>query len=413
MSEDMTGSIAATQVPVEPHDNAPSPAESSTPKQEPKLEVKKPDLDTAIQTAYAKAKADADAKDVAKGVTPKVDPEGTKKPEVEAKPDPKPAETAEAKAQRQREADGKFAPREPKEPSAPAESADGSGQEVKADARPSEGRDYTKPPAHFLPRAKEAWGGVNPDVQGEVHRMAQNYEKGIAEYKESHENWSKLKEFDQMAKQAGTTVPDYIRNVRAIETLIAQNPVEGIKRVLATANITPEQYARHILGQQQEQQANPQAAQNGQLIQTIQELTQKIQGIEMRDAQREEEARLNAIADKFVAPFKAEHDRFDELEEDIAFFLNSGKIQFNLSEQDRLAAAYDMAERINPAPKFIANPEPGTQATPRPLNTAGLKSVTGSPTPGLATTRAPSKEDAKDLDGALRRAFAKATATAR
>lgn len=382
----------------------PTPVETSTPvepKPEPevKAEVKKPDLDTAIKTAFERSqalKADKEAKEP-KAETPK----------------PVEAETPESKAARERAPDGKFAPKEPKEPSAAvvAEPADGSGQDGKAEAKPSEGKDYTKPPAHFLPRAKEAWASASPDVQSEVYRMQQNYEKGMAEYKESHENWGKLKEFDQQAKAAGTTVPDYIRNVRAIEQLIASNPVEGIKRVLATANITPEQYARHVLGQAQQQAANPQAAQQNQLNQTIQTLTQKLEMMEQRDREREEEARLNAVADKFITPFKSDHPRYDELEEDIAFFLNSGKIPSTLSERDRLEAAYDMAERINPAPKSNAPSEPGTPAfAPRTLDPSGQKSVTGSPTPGLATTRAPGKEDAKDLDAILRRSLAKATA---
>jgi hypothetical protein len=395
------------QVAVEPHDNAPVPAESSTPKEEKPEPAKKPDLDTAIKTAFEKSKAQAEAKKAEKP-----DPKAESTP---AKPDPaqaaKSAETAEAKAERERAADGKFVSKEPKEPSAStAEPADGSGQDGKAQARPSEGRDYTKPPAHFLPRAKEGWGTTPPDVQGEVHRMVENYEKGLGEYKESHEKWKPLREFEQIAKQAGTTVPDYLKSVYAIDQLIRTNPVEGIKRVLASANITPEQYARHVLQQAQQQPPNPQAQQQTQLNQTIQQLQQQITQMQQRDQQREEEARLAQVAQRFIEPFKAEHPRYDELEGDIAFFLNSGKISSDLSEHERLEAAYDMAERINPAPKFAQSMEPGTQASVRQLDPAGKKSVTGSPTPGLSTTRAPGKEDAKDLDAILRRSLAKATA---
>lgn len=400
------------QVPIDTQTpNTPTPVERSTPKEEAPPEVKKPDLDTAIKTAFERSQAQKAEKGAAQ---PKEPVEKAPVQKVEAKSEP---ETPEAKAARERAPDGKFAPKEPKEPSAPvvAESAEGSEQNGEAKAKPSEGRDYTKPPAHFLPRAKEAWAGVNPDVQGEVHRMAQNYEKGIAEYKESHENWTKLREFDQIAKSAGTTVPDYLKSVYAIDQLVRTNPEEGIKRVLASVNITPEQYANHILGKQQQASRDPQGAQTNQLTQTVQQLTQKLQQMEERDRQREQETaereRLAKIEQQFITPFKAEHPRYDELEQDIAFFLNSGKIPSNLSERERLEAAYDMAERINPAPQFQAKSEPGTPAfAPRQLDPAGQKSVTGSPTPGLATTRAPGKEDAKDLDAILRRSLAKATA---
>lgn len=410
MSEAMTAPVEPAQVPVPPHaqeDATPTPVERSTPVEEkpaPEAKPDKPDLDTAIKRAFDRAQAEKDAK------APKAEPEPAKEPKAaepkaEAKAEP---ETPEAKAERERNPDGKFKAKDAPEPSAPADKVDGQDGEPKP--RPSEGRDYSKPPAHFLPRAKEAWATVNPDVQGEVHRMAQNYEKGIAEYKESHENWSKLKDFDQIAKSAGTTVPDYLRSVYAIDQLIRTNPVEGIKRVLATANITPEQYARHIL-QQSQQPANPQAQQQGQLQQTVQQLTQKLSQMEQRDQQREEEARLAQVAQRFIEPFKADHPRYDELESDIAFFLKSGKIPQTLSETERLEAAYDMAERINPAPKFGANTGPGTPAAPsRPLDPAGTKSITGAPTPGLSTTKAPSKEGAKDLDAILRRSLAKVTA---
>lgn len=398
---------APQQVPVDTATpNTPTPVERSTPvepKPEPAPEVKKPDLDTAIKTAFERSKADKEAKEAGK-------------PAASA---PEPKETPEAKAARERQPDGKFAPapgKEPKEPSAPpAEPADGSGQDGKADAKPSEGKDYTKPPAHFLPRAKEAWASASPDVQSEVHRMAANYEKGLAEHKESHEFRKELREFEDLARNAGTTVKGALSNYVAIDNLLKSNPVAGVERILSSIGITPQQYAQHVLGQEQQRQQNPQAAQSNQLTQTVQQLTQKLQEMEQRDLQRQQQEaeakQLAEIENRFITPFKEDHPRYDELQEDIAFFLNSGKIPSNLSEHERLAAAYDMAERINPAPKFAASSEPGTPAfAPRTLDPSGQKSVTGSPTPGLSTKSAASKEGAKDLDAILRRSLAKATA---
>lgn len=407
---------APTQVPVDTTTpTTPNPVERSTPVEPEPEAPKKPDLDTAIKTAFERSQADKAAK---------TEPEKAK---AEVKPDPKakpePVETPEAKAEneakaaRERQPDGKFAPKEgAKEPSAAvvAEPADGSGQDGKAEAQPSEGKDYTKPPAHFLPRAKEAWSAASPDVQREVYRMQQNYEKGLQEHRESHEFRKELREFEEMAGQHGTTVKAALNNYVAIDNLLKSNPVAGIERVLTSIGITPQQYAQHVMGQEQARQADPQGAQNNQLNQTVQQLQQQLQQMrqeqEQRAAKDAEAKQLSELEAKFITPFKAEHERYDELEEDIAFFLNSGKIPSNLSERERLEAAYDMAERINPAPKFSASLEPGTPASVRQLDTAGKKSVTGSPTPGLATTRAPGKEDAKDLDAILRRSLAKVTA---
>ncbi len=401
------------QVPIDTAtSNTPTPVERSTPKEEAPPEVKKPDLDTAIKTAFERSQAQKAEKDASKPKEAETEPKADK-PKIEDK-----AETPEAKAARERAPDGKFAPKEPKEPSAPvvAEQADGSEQNGEAKAKPSEGRDYTKPPAHFLPRANEKWENVPHVVKEEIYRVQAEAEKRESEFKEGHENWSKLKEFDQIAKSAGTTVPDYLKSVYAIDQLIRTNPEEGVKRVLASVNITPEQYANHILGKQQQASRDPQGAQTNQLTQTVQQLTQKLQQMEERDRQRQQEEaekdRLSQIENTFIAPFKAEpgHERYDELEPHIAKLLNSGMIPSNLSERQKLEEAYWMADKLYASsvqsPRTLSAP-----ASSRPLvDPAGQKSVTGSPTPGLATTRAPGKEDAKDLDAILRRSLAKATA---
>src|SRR3546814_11090392 len=69
------------------------------------------------------------------------------------------------------------------------------------------------------------------------------------------------------------------------------------------------------------------------------------------------------FAATIIDPFKRDHPRYAELEQDIAFFLQSGKIPTSLSPSDRLAAAYDMAERINPP----------SHAEPRAADIEGLE----------------------------------------
>jgi hypothetical protein len=48
-----------------------------------------------------------------------------------------------------------------------------------------------------------------------------------------------------------------------------------------------------------------------------------------------------------VTKFAAEHPRFEELADDIAFFLTSGRTK-------DIAEAYTLAERLNPAPAQAA-----------------------------------------------------------
>src|SRR5690606_36255313 len=96
--------------------------------------------------------------------------------------------------------------------------------------------------------------------------------------------------------------------------------------------------------------------------------------------QENKEMKEHIVSFMYIQPFAKEHPRYYELEQDIAFFLQSGKIPANLSPAEKLAAAYDMAERINPS----SNVEPKVE---RRANTEsrvdddfnGTKSIKSSP----------------------------------
>lgn len=348
-------------------------------------------LDDAIKQAVTETKEKADEPAPKAKDDPKV---------KEAKPEPKPEKAAPERGE-----NGKFAPKAKEPEESPALPQDGDDAEVEQERgtnRPSEVRDTARAPAHFLPRAKEAWPSTNEDVRAEVHRMVENYEKGLNEYRESHEFRKELKQYEDMAKAEGTTVKEALGNFARIQSLLRSNPTEGIQRVLASINVTPQQYAQHILGQAQQQRDNPQAAQQNQLGQTVQQLQQQIADMQKQAQQRDEESRLQQVAQQFIEPFKAEHPRYDELEADIALFLNSGKIPSTLSKQDRLDAAYDMAVRINPE-GIDSQPEPlkPAQNAQRPLNPAGSKSIKGSLTYGAEVPRKSAK---LSLDEALKMA---------
>jgi hypothetical protein len=144
--------------------------------------------------------------------------------------------------------------------------------------------------------------------------------------------------------------------------------------------MTPVQYDQQVLGQYQQDQANPALAQTRALQNQVQQLTQQIQQMGQMTAQQQQETQrqqvVKSVEETIIAPFKQTHERYEELQPDIAFFLNSGKIPSNLSAQQRLEEAYYMAERINPAPSSPRNAQ-------RPINPAGEKSIKGSLTNGM------------------------------
>jgi hypothetical protein len=312
--------------------------------------------------------------------------------EDDATPEPKedkkePEVKAEEKPAKPRAENGKFAKAEPvaapapEKESLPANAAvevDGAtGQEDEPVARSSGERNIDVPPARFLASAKTEWGNTPQSVREEVYRAIKNMDDGIAEYQQDRVYRKELSQFEDMAKQAGTTVRAALENYTGIDKLLRENPQAGVERILQSIGVTPQQYAQHILGQAQQQQANPAMAHTQQLQGQIQQLQQQIQQLTQGSQQDREQARLAEVERTVIAPFIAEHPRYHELEEDIAFFLNSGRIPSNLPERKRLEEAYFMAEQINPVSHV---PNQGLTAQPqRPINPAGKKSVKGAP----------------------------------
>jgi uncharacterized membrane protein YccC len=129
-----------------------------------------------------------------------------------------------------------------------------------------------------------------------------------------------------------------------------------------------EQVARHVLGQPQEERAGRDAQIIAELNQKLQRLEQGFNGINQAEQERRFEASMQQVVN-----FAATHPRVDELAGDIKFFLESGRAT-------DLKKAYELAERLNPAP--ASQPAPVQQQTPAAQNRRGVASVAGAPTSG-------------------------------
>lgn len=366
-------------------------------------------LDDVLTAELARMRADEKPEDASKTVEKDGDEPDAKPEKVEAKAketDEKPAKSEE-KPERPRSDDGKFAKAEKVEnkdakpavqaepKSAPDEAA--TGQDGSERGRQSEGRQHYEPPARFLPKEKEAWGNVPNVVKSAIDRVSREHDTELQQYRTSHEEWTKLDKFQQMAKQHNTSVADALERYTALDGLLQSNPIEAMRQILATRGITPEQYANHVLQNPQLHQAPPPRAQPDPVAPQIKSEVESLRN-EIQNLRQEQ-----AVA-SIIDPFRAGHPRFDELQEDIAFFLGSGKIPASLSPVERLEAAYDMAERINPTsmPAPAANDRVSAAAdTARPVNPdAGKKSIRGAPAEGFD----PKPDDADtDLDTFLRK----------
>jgi hypothetical protein len=163
------------------------------------------------------------------------------------------------------------------------------------------------PPSRFSPVAKAAWDAAPESVRAEVSRMEAEFKAGFAKYKTAAERDASLAEFHDMAAKGKTTVKEALSKYVNMENQIRADPVKGLEIICQNVGMSLREVAAQVLG-----------------------LTPD-QGQSAADSTHET-----------VTKFAAENPRFEELADDIAFFLKT--------RTKDLAEAYKMAERLNPAP---------------------------------------------------------------
>jgi hypothetical protein len=337
----------------------------------------------------AEAKKQADAAKPDKEVAP------TDEPKADAKDDTAKAtpEAKEASTKGETQAEDQAAVKSAEEGDKPAEKA-------------QDGKKYVEPPAKMLPRAKELWRNTPREVQGEVERIHRELESEIQRHTETNQRYEQIREFDELAKSNGRDLRDSLVKVSQIENLMQQNPIAGVNAMLMEIGprkadgqpLSLYDIAQHIAqvgpqGYQQMMQQAPQQPQNQGPAPEVQQLQQQLAAMQQQQA-----------AAQIIEPFRAENPRYDELQEDIAFFLESGRIPATLSPADRLAAAYDMAERINPS-SMTELPEPSADlgATDRRADDSfsGSKSIKSAPGSVSDDTSASAKPGESTRDSIL------------
>jgi len=346
------------------------------------------DLETVFREDAEKEPAKADEPPTGKQPTPdKVEKSARDEPAKDAKQDEKSAEEeAVAKAARIRAEDGKFAPRD-------------------KDEQPKEERRFVEAPQSFLPKAREVWRNTPHAVQAEVARLVQEHETTTQQTRETVERYESIRQYDDLARTNGRDLRESLEKMSHVENLLQRNPLAGLNAILMeigprkadgqpyslyevaqfVAQQEPQSYQQMVAqGQQQEQpREDPRVAQLQQQIATM--------------AEQQAQASI-------VEPFAQQHPRFAELEQDIAFFLQSGRIPQSLSPQDRLAAAYDMAERINPpshADDLSATSTGPADQRRADASLSGSKSIKSSPG-SVAETYEPEAKSGESIRDSLR-----------
>lgn len=246
-------------------------------------------------------------------------------------------------------------------------------------------------PDKFIPSAKDVWRNVPGEVKGEIARIMKEHDDEIAG---AREFITPLVKYHQMAQQTGTSLPEALDRYVNMEQALRSDPASGFKALLENMEMQPTEAIGHML---RAFNVDPQAlaqhiAQNPQAYFPQAPRQQQPAPEDPRIAQLQghiEQMQKDQIRATVIEPFRSSHPRYAELESDIAFFLQSGRIPQSLSLNERLEVAYDMAARLSPASSasdFPSDEGLAPQQSRVATDLSGTKSVRGAPSSGVDTS---------------------------
>lgn len=366
-----------------------APVEAATePAQEAPQEAAQSDKPSATTAeALDKAFATVEAQEAQETASeqPKAKAEAQSKPESKAEP------SEAAPTEQKRNPDGTFKAKE----AAP------DGQElVKTDAKPEDAaKTGVDAPERFSAEAKSAWKDAPEPVKAEVRRLEQELSAGLDKYKADAEAFDEFRDFAGQLKANGQSLKEVVDHYSGMENLLARDPIAGFEKIARNLGTDFQTLAAHYLNRAPEEVSQQQNTQITSLHNEIAELKRQLGGVTTTISEQQNKTALQQIQE-----FSADKPRFDELSPDIAMLMQTGRAP-NLQE------AYDLAERLNPAPAPATAPaaQPATTAaqTRDPLTDAahtrkGQLSVTGAPGDGSnPSTRKPPETARAAIDSAF------------
>jgi hypothetical protein len=350
---------------------APATLEPEAPVEAPK-ESLRDSITAAVKESEADAKPSEDT-DKVEGKAPEKDAKEPKAAEAEKKPV-------------ERQPDGKFAAKA-KEEAEPAKVEEAAQQPNGRAKQVEDG--FNNAPAKFLPDAKEVWANVPRAVRRDIETLTSEHEAEVTRYKEGAERYETIRHFDEFVRQNGRAgIHETLQEVAQLEDMMEKQPLTALNQILQRAG--PKKPDGQPYSLFEIATAITQMGQDGYM----RAVTQQVSPAPSQDSARVEQLeqqlnqmRAQQVAMSVIEPFRAAHPRYTELQDDIALFLQSGKIPSNLSAPERLAAAYDMAVRINPASSQAseppANPVPDARVVHDSSGEKSIKSAPGSVSPEI------------------------------
>jgi len=294
---------------------------------------------------------------------------------------------------------GRFVARPQQQPPGAQQQPPGAQQQQPAPQQLPENSPFRDPPQRWSEQAKRDWAAAPETVRGDVHRMVNEFTKAYKVWKPDLEEMKSIRNFQQMAKQHGTTLQQALTNYVSMEQKLRADPIAGLDLIVHNLDlkapngqkITFRDIAYHVLTQTPEQLRQVQlgntqqaaAHQIGSLHQEIADLKSTLQ--QMHTAQQATHTRSQ------VDQFAEQHPRFDELGTVI-----EGEIKLGFD----LETAYRRAELLRPATHAAQTRT--TSAQTRPVD----KSIHGSPdvTPSNGASRRP-QQPSRTVNDAVERAM--------
>ena len=211
-----------------------------------------------------------------------------------------------------------------------------------------ENEPYREPLARMTPHAKADWAATPVNVRSDVHRMHKEFGEAFLRYQSDHKTMNTIRQYEQMAKEHGTTLQRALDNYTTMEKKLRADPFGGFDVITHNLNLrspdgqkltfrdlawaylnqTPEQ---HKLTQNENAQT-AQSHQIGQLHSMVNTLAQGIQEMQYERKFTHTRSAIDRYADT--------HPRIDELGDLITQEI---KLGFDLD------TAYRRAELLRPA----------------------------------------------------------------
>lgn len=362
-----------------------------TPQEEGKAEEKPKEEESgkkgakSVRDALKKANDDAKAKQAEKDKAEKAD-------------DPATAEAKQAEKQPERPKSEQQAQPATEQGQKPAQEGQQQPKQLAPDAP------YREAPKGFDEGAGSEWADTPLSVRGATHRVIEELQNGIDEHKQ---RWEPLKQYDEMARQYGTNLPDALERYVAFEKLLNQDPIRGLQAIADDKGINLRAVAAHIMGQKPDQVQSEMQGTIQQLRQQVNTLTQQLGDVTKNMSQSFEQnayAKVESFRDSLT---EADQKFFDFLDPQIATHFGKG---LDLPDAFRKAKEEAVQSGLI-APSNAADtgntPAPAETRQPKPANPAGQKSVHGAPSAGAEPPK-PKRGSVPSIRESLKSASAQA-----